>query len=1010
MSNVSAKKVMKYAAMPGVIPRMKRLFLTSFGMIAYLLANIYGMVRLLPRGHVYLQASNIGRYGIRHVVAEAASHLEFKKQYWDRILIFVVLLSGIVMLCAQLVLLGAAVLFDPVWAQTITLSNIFSTPDPVSGTATSIDVAFLLLDRVFGIPGFFCTVGDVCTDVLSTGRWPFHVALHGMFRFYSMGLLSVAVLIFLYFIVVVVGETVTSGTPFGERFQNVWVPLRLVVALLLLTPVTYGINIGQYVALWSAKAGSGFATNGWQIFNNTLKNKMGDQANPLGEKMTLLSQPSKPDITQLIQAMLMVHGCAYAEWRSETRTNYAVPPDISDLDAIYHVPPKTQAKGDDGYYVRPYLFKYSHGNVSSSADHVVEITEETTFAEALKFYGFGNVVIHFGKKVGEASDTIEPVCGKIEIPVVDRSFLNQVDTSADLEQINQALIDHGGGALVHAYYFDFVRKMWFGTLQGDVADSGNAGATAQDLLIRHVAHRYVEKEFSGTRGLSLACKIGCMQDKTLLPSCTERYSSDHTNYPNRRKCEGTDAISVFALKDLGESYSHYLSGIISSARESFLENTQAFMINTDVLDRGWGGAGIWYNTIGQVNGNFVSAVQAMPVMTQYPDIMEKVRSINEPNAANLAGFKIFDPEGSGSENIEDDLQGGAVAVKKAKALYNFLIFVTNSLGSYVYEDNKGVSGNAFLDAVDFIFGVQGLYDMRGVNANVHPIAQLSAVGKGIVDSAIRNIGISTGLSLGGGLIASFKSAATEKGLQMAKQLFSTTAYVGLTAGVVLYYIIPILPFVFFFFAVAGWVKGLFEAMVGVPLWSLAHLRIDGEGLPGEAASSGYFLILEIFLRPILIVFGLIAAMLIFGMQTRILQVIWDLVIDNVGGAAGGDITAAATVDVTNEAGEVTSSSEEYFSISRGKVDQLFFTILYTIIVYMMATASFKLIDMIPDSIMRWAGASVSSFGDADKNPSDGLMRYAATGGMMQGQRIVGAGDQFATGLGNLTRPPPPVQR
>ena len=1004
MSNVSAKQVVKYATMPGVIPRMKRLFINSFGMIAYLLANIYGMVRLLPRDHVYLRTSNIGRYGIRHVIAEAASHLEFKRQYWDRIVIFVVLLSGIVMLCAQLVLLAAAVIFDPVWAQTVPLTQIFSTPDPVSGTATSIDVAFLLLDRVFGIPGFFCTVGDVCTDILSDGRWPFHVALHGLFRFYSMGLLSVAILIFLYFIVVVVGETVTSGTPFGERFQNVWVPLRLVVALLLLTPVTYGINTGQYIALWSAKAGSSFATNGWHIFNSTLADRLGDGANPMGETTTLLSMPTQPDITPLIQAMLMVHGCAYSEWRSEPKgSGYSIDQSHEDLDTAYHVPPKTSAKGPTGYYVRPYLFKYSHGNVSSESDYIVEITEETTFAEALKFYGFSNVVIHFGKKIG---DTIEPVCGKIEVPVVDRSFLSQVENPSDIDQIQQALINHGGGALVHAYYFDFVRKMWFGNMQAEDSAEANEEAQAKDLLLRHVAHRFVEKEFAGVNGKDLSCKIGCRHDGTsppTLPSCTEKYPADHEHYPDQPYCAGSAAVNLFALKDLGATYSQYLASIMITARETFVENSQSLRISTDLLDRGWGGAGIWYNTIGQINGNFVSAVQAIPVLTQYPKVMEDVREANETNAANLDGFKIFDPESAGNENIENVIVGGARGVKKAKALYDLLVFITNSLGSYVYADNKGVTGNAFLDAVDFIFGVQGLYDMRGVNANVHPIAQLSAVGKGIVDSAIRNIGISTGLSLGGGLVASFKSAATEKGVAMAKSLFSTTAYIGLTAGVVLYYIIPILPFVFFFFAVAGWVKGLFEAMVGVPLWSLAHLRIDGEGLPGEAASNGYFLILEIFIRPILIVFGLIAAMLVFGMQTRILQVIWDLVVDNVGGAAG-DINVSATVDVYDSEGNVTSSSDEYFSISRGKIDQLFFTILYTIIVYMMATASFKLIDMIPDSIMRWAGSGVSSFGDADKNPSDGLMRYAATGGMMQGQRIVGAGEQFATGLGNLTRP------
>ena len=95
-----------------------------------------------------------------------------------------------------------------------------------------------------------------------------------------------------------------------------------------------------------------------------------------------------------------------------------------------------------------------------------------------------------------------------------------------------------------------------------------------------------------------------------------------------------------------------------------------------------------------------------------------------------------------------------------------------------------------------------------------------------------------------------------------------------------------MPFLFFFFAVGTWVKTIFEAMVGVPLWALAHIKIDGEGLPGDAAGSGYFMILEILLRPIMVIFGLIAAMIIFVTQVRILHLIWDLVVDGVG--AGSD--------------------------------------------------------------------------------------------------------------------------
>ena len=162
-------------------------------------------------------------------------------------------------------------------------------------------------------------------------------------------------------------------------------------------------------------------------------------------------------------------------------------------------------------------------------------------------------------------------------------------------------------------------------------------------------------------------------------------------------------------------------------------------------------------------------------------------------------------------------------------------------------------------------------------------------------------------------------------------------------------------------------------MVGIPLWALAHLRIDGEGLPGQAAESGYFLIFEIFLRPILTVFALIAAILIFSAQVRVLNFIWDIVTTNVTGFSAGD----------------DNQLDFYFKrFQRSTIDQFFFTATYTIIVYLMANLSFKLIDKIPDGILRWMGSSASAFGDTDQDPSESLTKYAAQGGLVQGQQLV----------------------
>ena len=212
--------------------------------------------------------------------------------------------------------------------------------------------------------------------------------------------------------------------------------------------------------------------------------------------------------------------------------------------------------------------------------------------------------------------------------------------------------------------------------------------------------------------------------------------------------------------------------------------------------------------------------------------------------------------------------------------------------------------------------------------------------------------------------------------------------IGLTAGFILFYIFPFLPFIYFFFAVGKWVKTIFEAMVGAPLWALSHLRIDGDGFSGRSAANGYFLIFEIFIRPILTVFGFIGGMAIFTAMAVILNELFNIVVFNLTGA---------NLDAGISAGGNISAGFEEFR--RNVVDEFFYTIVYAVIVYMIATSCFKMIDLVPDSILRWMGAGVSSFSDQSQDPTENLVQYAAVGGFTIGGQVVGATQKLGGAVG-----------
>jgi hypothetical protein len=179
-------------------------------------------------------------------------------------------------------------------------------------------------------------------------------------------------------------------------------------------------------------------------------------------------------------------------------------------------------------------------------------------------------------------------------------------------------------------------------------------------------------------------------------------------------------------------------------------------------------------------------------------------------------------------------------------------------------------------------------------------------------------------------------------------------------------------------------------MVGIPLWALAHIRIDGDGLPGDAAMGGYYLILEIFLRPILTLFGLIASITIFAALVNVLHEIWYLVVSNIAGFDLGKAGGAAN--------KVSS-----IRMVRNAVDEFFFTVLYAIMCYMMAMSSFKLIDQIPNHILRWMGANVSTFGDQNQDPAENLVRNAFIGSNMATSNIQQAYQSAQSASQNLGR-------
>ncbi|PCJ03235.1 MAG: hypothetical protein COB14_00445 [Alphaproteobacteria bacterium] len=990
MRNIKTKDVLIYASMPRIVPRVQELFSSGFSYVSFWMAHIYFMVRLLPAHHPYLSSKNIGRFGVRHVITEASRNLTFSRKNIDQIFVYFGMLTGVVMLAAQFLILIYALVVSPAMA-----FSWFDTPDPAS------DIAYNLLDRVFGVPGVFCSTTTIanCTNFsagvpftnvgpatgVSIMPLPFQAALHQLFRFYSTALLMIAVLIFLYFIVVIVFETAVSGTPFGQRFQNVWVPIRLVVALGLLMPAPVAgvgatLNSGQYIVLYAAKYGSSFATVGWNGFNDAVVGHSQfstSDTRPMGQRYSLLAIPEAPDLTALVEAMTLVHACAYSYLRVSANMDNPSGGNYFGVDAGYHGPTTETA-----FRIVPFLVKQKTSNPAGAIAGNILFQGDPTerllltygatpdYLEALGFYYGGDIIIRFGEYITPSATSgqhtgnpglVKPLCGEIRIPI------------ASLADIGGASFSRGGADYMLKTYYDMVAKMWF--------DDIEMRQFARSLIVDAVVSASTEKTAFCTGNEATGLGLGPLAGVgSIFPGFVATVA----------ECE-VRATPEAAWKQ--EKISEYTDDLLDAIRTAWGDHVlNSTAEEHTAVDRsyGWVGAGIFYSKLAETNGGWIDGVQAVPYMDLYPLAMEEVRKQNRKSNENVEYKRQFtmSTKAQSGKDTPEGYKSMTQPYKVALGLSGVFEYWNNDAKSF---DDKGRINyqNVFMDVLNRLFGTSGLAAMRTSNAHLNPMVQLIMVGKGLVDSAVRNLAGATGSAFLGGMAGVMEKNSKIAALsEAASQVLLSTAFMGLTAGFVLFYVLPFLPFVYFYFAAASWIKAIFEAMVGVPLWALAHLRIDGDGLPGDSAQNGYFLILEIFIRPILTVIGLVAAVVIFSTQVQILNLIWDLVVSNVAGDA-----SSVTGDILN----MTSVNDARFQ--RGIIDQFFFTIIYTIVCYMMALASFKLIDRIPDNILRWAGAGVSSFGDINQDQVDSLSRYAAMGGMTMGNQAAGAVVKLGGGLG-----------
>lgn len=92
----------------------------------------------------------------------------------------------------------------------------------------------------------------------------------------------------------------------------------------------------------------------------------------------------------------------------------------------------------------------------------------------------------------------------------------------------------------------------------------------------------------------------------------------------------------------------------------------------------------------------------------------------------------------------------------------------------------------------------------------------------------------------------------------------------LVPGIIISYVLPMIPYVLWMAGVCGWIILVCEAMIAVPLWMLAHMTFGGDGLHGRGIE-GWGLLFNVMFRPTLMVIGLFLGYFVYDCMSWLIR-------------------------------------------------------------------------------------------------------------------------------------------
>ena len=204
---------------------------------------------------------------------------------------------------------------------------------------------------------------------------------------------------------------------------------------------------------------------------------------------------------------------------------------------------------------------------------------------------------------------------------------------------------------------------------------------------------------------------------------------------------------------------------------------------------------------------------------------------------------------------------------------------------------------------------------------------------------------------GGGKLGAAATWAGSVALSFAMML--------LAIGVILAYGIPLMPYILWTIAMVGYLTYVAQSVVVAPLWSIMHMTPEGGDVTGRGGS-GYPILMNLALRPVLMVTGMVMGIAIFRVSGWLVnETLLETLIATREGSVGLPLTPI--------------------------VGMVVYTLLMVVIAYM----SFSLTYELPRAALRWVGVDDTMDLGEREGQSQTIAFFSSTGGRLGGFKAAG---------------------